>query len=130
MRVTNRATDLVHAFCQFVYNWNQEDLTAMFAESPLGVQYWEDRFHEVNSSMVNLYMIADSEHKLIIVNYLVNSKYPAVFKKPPNEPSTFQRVQRVEGAKVRTRRSNRKQSDIPLKLVIDNTKKGLSTYSG
>ncbi len=114
MKITTRATDLVHAFCQFTYNWTQEDITAMFERSHLGASYWKDRFQEANHNMVHLYMVADAEHKSLIVSYLVNKKYPTLFKKQ-SVPETQIKVSK------KTRRS-RRSGNASLRLVIDNTR--------
>ncbi|MBF0351022.1 MAG: hypothetical protein HQM11_08310 [SAR324 cluster bacterium] len=115
MKVTTKATDLVHAFCQFAFNWTYEDINAMFQHSPLGAQYWETRFQEVNSSLTNLYMVADTEHRLMIISFIVNYKYPEIFKK--NEPVA------VKSRPVPKLRKKRKLPlNSTLKLVIDNTR--------
>ena len=108
MKVTNLALDLIYVFSQFSYNWTYDDLTSMFDSSHLGVEYWENRLNEVNSCMVNLYMVADSVHRKMMINYIVNEKYPEMFRSRNKIIPDLKKIKKPH-------------SKVPLKLVIDNT---------
>ncbi|MGK5091968.1 hypothetical protein WDW89_08105 [Deltaproteobacteria bacterium TL4] len=118
MRVTHLATNLVHAFCQLAYNWEPKDITMMFSQSRLGIKYWEARFQEEGASLLSLYMAADVEHKFMMVDYLVNQKYPTMFKKPKAPQNNVKVIKKVG------RRENPN-----LKLVIDNTREHSQSFS-
>ncbi|MGK5093919.1 hypothetical protein WDW89_18135 [Deltaproteobacteria bacterium TL4] len=85
-------SELLELFNQTKMVWDEEDITAMFAQSPLGSEMLMQRFVDCGSEILRLYLEIDAEHKRMMIEYIIQQYYPSFFDTPPKRELETKRL--------------------------------------